>query len=72
MHEHSHTENNREETLALLKYMADHNKHHAQELHELAHGVAEEAHRLIHEAVEKLEESNALLEKAIKLVENKG
>ena len=39
-HDHSHAhgqEVSPEERLALLKYMVQHNAHHAEELHELAH-----------------------------------
>ena len=36
-HTHSHSAaSSPEEALALLKYMLDHNKHHAEELHDLA------------------------------------
>ena len=58
-----------EETLALLRYMLDHNRHHADELHELAHGVSDESARdLIHEAVDALNESNLRLEEALALL----
>ena len=50
-HEHAHDRHSPEETLALLGYMADHNRQHAQELHELAHSVDGEAAQLLHEAV---------------------
>lgn len=70
-HTHEHGTNTKEETLALLKYMADHNSHHARELHEFAHGVNGEAGELIHEAVKSLEESTVLLQKAINLLEEK-
>lgn len=59
-----------EERLALLKYMLSHNAHHAEELHELAHSVSGEAHELIHLAVDRIEESNKMLEKAVCLLEN--
>ena len=38
-HEHLQEASSPAETLALLNYMLGHNRHHAQELHELAHGV---------------------------------
>jgi len=71
-HEHEHTHgqaHSPEETLALLTYMLGHNRHHAEELHELAHGVEDEAARdLIHEAVDALQESNIRLEEALALI----
>ena len=69
-HDHEHgAASSPEETLALLNYMLGHNRHHAEELHELAHGVADEAARdLIHQAVESLEESNLRLEEALVLM----
>ena len=57
-----------EETLALLKYMLGHNRHHAEELHELAHGVDNaDAQALLHEAVELLTASSDKLAEALKL-----
>ena len=38
-HTHSHDHHSPEEALALLTYMLGHNRHHAEELHELAHDV---------------------------------
>ncbi len=71
-HEHDHTHapaSSPEETLALLNYMLAHNRHHADELHELAHGVTDEAAQdLIHEAVDALRESNLRLEEALALL----
>ena len=71
-HEHEHTHgqaHSPEETFALLTYMLGHNRHHADELHELAHGVEDEAARdLIHEAVDALQESNVRLEEALALL----
>lgn len=71
-HHHDHdslnTPGSKEECIALLKYMLNHNEHHAQELHELAHGVDGEPARLIHEAVHLLDHSNEKLEEALKLL----
>lgn len=71
-HDHPHThevkEHSQEETLALLNYMIDHNRHHAEELHELAHSAKEEAEVLIHEAVELFDQGNEKLEKALQLM----
>lgn len=58
-----------EERLALLKYMLNHNAHHADELHDLAHGAPGEAHELIHDAVDLILESNKKIEQAIALLE---
>ena len=67
-HDHEHRSHSPEETLALLNYMIDHNKHHAEELHELAHSTGDEAAKLIHEAVVQFNAGNALLEKALVLL----
>ena len=74
-HSHGHTHSHAaasspEEALALLKYMLDHNRHHAEELHDLAHNFDEVAGDLIHEAVDKLGESNDLIEQALSLIQN--
>ena len=72
MDEHTHTHPNgglsAEETLALLKYMAQHNTHHAEELNEAANGVKGQAQTLLHEAVSLLEASTQKIEKAIGLM----
>lgn len=74
-HEHTHTHSHTaasspEEALALLKYMLDHNRHHAEELHDLAHSFDEVVADLIHDAVDKLGESNDLIEQALSLIMN--
>ena len=61
-----------EETKALLKYMLEHNRHHADELHELSHGLDGEARELVHAAVIDIETSNGKLEKALKLLAEEG
>ncbi len=71
-HSHSHAAaSSPEEALALLKYMLDHNRHHAEELHDLAHCFDDVTADLIHDAVDKLGESNDLLEQALSLIVNK-
>jgi hypothetical protein len=81
MHDHNHPENHThshshaaasspEEALALLTYMLSHNRHHAEELHDLAHCFDEVAEDLIHQAVDKLGESNDLIEQALCLIRN--
>ena len=75
-HEHQHEHpgnggmNTDKQTLALLKYMLEHNRHHAEELHDLAHCFDEVAEDLIHQAVDKLGESNDLIEQALCLIRN--
>ena len=54
--------------LALLGYMADHNRQHAQELHELAHSVDGEAAQLLHEAVVDLTVSSEKLAEALRIL----
>ena len=74
MHDHNHPEHaaasSPEEALALLNYMLDHNRHHAEELHDLAHCFDEVSGDLIHQAVDKLGESNDLIEQALALIKN--
>ena len=76
-HEHSHPHDHgpvaafdsAEQATALMSYMLDHNRHHAEELHELGHKLAhsgrEDASRLIHDAVDQFNAGNELLEKAL-------
>ena len=76
-HEHSHPHehgdipafDSLEQAEALMSYMLDHNRHHADELHEVGHKLAhsgrEEAAKLIHEAVDRFSAGNELLEKAL-------
>lgn len=68
-HGHSHGEfHSHEETLALLKYMADHTSHHAEELHELAHSVEGDAAEQIHEACYCLQDGVEKIRKALSLL----
>ena len=72
-HTHAHTSaTSPEEALALLTYMLSHNRHHAEELHDLAHCFDEVSGDLIHQAVDKLGESNDLIEQALSLIKNSG
>lgn len=69
---HSHgVASSPEEALAMLNYMLSHNRHHAEELHELAHCFEDEIADLVHDAVDRLEESNLLMEQALALLSNK-
>ncbi len=67
-HDHPRGHSSPEETLALLTYMLGHNRHHAQELHDLAHGVVGEAAALLHAAVDDLGRSNEKLAQALALL----
>lgn len=64
---HAHTEaDSHEQTLAVLRYMLDHNIHHAAELKELAGQLTGEAkHQMLH-AVESFEHANEYLAGALK------
>ena len=64
-HDHDHEHNSPEETLALLTYLLDHNRHHAEELHDLAHGLDWEASELLHEAVADYRQGNDKLAEAL-------
>ena len=73
-HAHPHGEAaamSSEETLALLGYMLDHNRHHADELHDICHalesgGKAEAAAKLS-EALHYFDHCNDALEQAVAL-----
>ena len=65
-HGHTHDHLSAEETLALLKYMAHHNAHHAEELLETASSFDGNAAVLIKEAVELLNKSTEKINQAIK------
>ena len=71
-HEHSNPSNetaSTEEALALLKYMAQHNAHHADELSEIVPGLPAMAAKHIADAVALLRQSTAMIETAIKETE---
>ena len=67
-HEHHDGAANKEEIVALLGYMIDHNKHHAEEIHEMAHGLNGEAAGLLHEAVGLFTDGNEMLEAALEIL----
>ena len=70
-HNHSHpVASSMEEAVALLRYMLDHNQHHADELHELGHCFEDEIADLVHDAVDSLQDSNTYLEQALSLLDN--
>ena len=64
--DHTHSHASAEETMALLKYMAHHNAHHAEELLETVSSLSDNAVELIKEAVELLNKSTDKINQAIK------
>lgn len=68
-HDHHRGHASPEELLALLTYMLGHNRHHAEELHELAHGMDGEAAQLIHDAVVDFELGNEKLAEALHILQ---
>lgn len=74
-HCHSHdgqNSQNANETVALLNYMIDHNKHHGEDLHEIYHSLEnsgnKEAADLVHEAMHLYDHGNEKLAEALKLI----
>ncbi len=53
---------------AMLTYLLEHNRHHAQEIHDLAHGCDEEAAALLHEASVLIDQGNDKIEAALALM----
>ena len=73
-HSHEHTGGkpmSHEEVLALLTYMLDHNRHHADELHDICHMLEDagktEAAAALAEALHEYDHGNSKLEKALEL-----
>lgn len=70
-HGHDH-KTNPDETLALLSYMLDHNRHHSEDLHEIYHALEAdgktEAATALHEAMHLYGHANDMLEKALSLL----
>lgn len=75
-HEHSHTQTNdaskaptsKEELTALLSYMVSHNKHHAEELEDLAKNAEGEAAVALQNAISSFTEGNKQLEIALEFI----
>lgn len=65
-HGHTHDHSSADEIIALLKYMAHHNAHHAEELAETAASFEGNAAVLIKEAVELLNKSTEKINQAIR------
>ncbi len=69
MHDHHHSSiTSTEEALALLEYMAHHNEHHTEELHELAHYFESDE---LHQACVAYHKANQILAEAIKVIKEK-
>ena len=73
-HSHEHTGGkpmSHEEVLALLTYMLDHNRHHADELHDICHALEDagktEAAAALAEALHEYDHGNSKLEKTLEL-----
>ena len=67
-HDHHHHEEDME-AQALLRYMIDHNKHHADELYDIANKLDGTAKELVHAAVIDYETGTGKLEQALKALE---
>jgi len=61
---HGHGSDCQDENKALLKYMAEHNCHHIEELSELAPSFPENVRQKIESAVKLLSQGTALLKEA--------
>ena len=77
-HEHVHggaPELSPEQTVALMSYMLEHNRSHAEELHNIAHALdaqgRHEAANLVGDAVHYFGHCNDKLEEALRLVKDK-
>ena len=73
-HSHAHGGGSGEvaKNIALLKYMLDHNRSHADELHDAGHkleGINVDAAQLISEAVHYFNHGNEKLQKAVELLD---
>ena len=72
-HSHSHASDGAPMDVAkrkaMLAYLLEHNRHHAQEIHDLAHGCDEAAAALLHEASALIDQGNDKIEAALALME---
>ncbi|MBP0970353.1 MAG: hypothetical protein J5744_09435 [Oscillospiraceae bacterium] len=75
-HDHEHGDiaafESTEQAVRILTYMLDHNKSHAEELHEICHKLEatgeEEAAEYLDKAVDAFREGNSLMEQALGLM----
>lgn len=71
MHNHNHDVNDREELLALIKYMASHNESHTRELSSLLDKMdfaSADARDILANAIEHYNSGNDMMNKAIELL----
>lgn len=71
-HQHHHGQTgavSAEQQITMLAYMLDHNRHHAADLHDMAHrlkdGGAQKTAALLERALEQYHTGNDLLEQAL-------
>ncbi len=67
-HDHGHAFDSAEQRDALLSYLVDHERSHAEELHDMAHQIDGEAAELIHSAVELFVQGADKLDAALKVL----
>ncbi len=67
-HTHSSGENRSEQLIALLSYMVDHNRSHANEIRDLGKDISGEAKALLNSAVDLFDKGNADLALALKIL----
>lgn len=72
VHDHITAFDSMEQALALIAYLAEHNKSHTEELHEICHkleasGKADAA-EYVDKAVDAFRDGNELLDKALELL----
>ena len=75
-HTHEHGFETIEQAIALMTYMLEHNKHHAEELHELSHKLEAmgkgDAACLLDASVDGFMTGNAMLESALENLKKEG
>ena len=81
-HEHAHMHENitafdsKEQAIALVSYMLEHNKAHTEELHEICHKLEasgeKESAALVDNAVDYFRDGDDVLEKALEALKKNG
>lgn len=70
-HEHHHEGPvSPEKAQALMKYMIDHNAHHAEEIKDLKRSVSPDAAKLMEQAVNAMADSVAYLKNALSIIQS--
>ena len=64
-HPHVHSDMPKDQVVAVLQYMLDHNVHHAGELSDMADQLTGEAHHQLLHAVESFDQANGYLSAAL-------